>query len=200
MFSHLKGKKCITLLLGSAILAFGLYHVHAQSGITEGGILGMTLLLQHWFSISPAWSALVMNGLCYGLGAIILGREFILSSVIAGAGFSLFYRLFESFPPLWPQLSTHPFAAAVLGAVFVGIGVGLCVREKGAPSGDDALALCLEKKLRLPIQWAYLASDLVVLLLSFSYIPAGKLLWSLLTVVLSGQIVGWIERFGKGGR
>ena len=40
MFSHFRGKKCITLLLGSAVLAFGLYHIHAQSGITEGGILG----------------------------------------------------------------------------------------------------------------------------------------------------------------
>lgn len=197
MFSHFRGKKCITLLLGSAVLAFGLYHIHAQSGITEGGILGMTLLLQHWFSVSPAWSALVMNGLCYGLGAFLLGRDFIVSSVIAGAGFSLFYRIFECFPPLWPQLAQQPFMAAVLGAVFVGIGVGLCVREQGAPSGDDALALCMEKKLRLPIQWAYLISDVTVLLLSLSYIPAKKLLWSLLTVVLSGQLVGFVQRFGK---
>ncbi len=197
MFSHFRGKKCITLLLGSAVLAFGLYHIHAQSGITEGGILGMTLLLQHWCSVSPAWSALVMNGLCYGLGAFLLGRDFIVSSVIAGAGFSLFYRIFECFPPLWPQLAQQPFMAAVLGAVFVGIGVGLCVREQGAPSGDDALALCMEKKLRLPIQWAYLISDVTVLLLSLSYIPAKKLLWSLLTVVLSGQMVGFVQRFGK---
>ena len=34
-------------LLGSAILAFGLYNVHALSGVTEGGILGLTLLLHH---------------------------------------------------------------------------------------------------------------------------------------------------------
>ena len=28
------------LLLGSAILAFGLFNVHSQSRITEGGVLG----------------------------------------------------------------------------------------------------------------------------------------------------------------
>ena len=32
------------LVLGAAILAFGLYNVHSQSHITEGGVLGMTLL------------------------------------------------------------------------------------------------------------------------------------------------------------
>ena len=31
------------LVLGAAILAFGLYNVHSQSHITEGGVLGMTL-------------------------------------------------------------------------------------------------------------------------------------------------------------
>ena len=33
------------LLLGAAILSFGLFNVHSQSGVTEGGVLGTTLLL-----------------------------------------------------------------------------------------------------------------------------------------------------------
>ena len=37
-------RKCVMALLGSAILAFGLYNVHAFSGVTEGGVLGLTLL------------------------------------------------------------------------------------------------------------------------------------------------------------
>ena len=36
-----------------------------------------------------------------------------------------------------------------------------------------------------------------VLLLSATYIPLGKLGWSLLTVVLSGQIIGWIQKIGQ---
>ena len=39
--------------LGSVILAFGLFNIHSQSQISEGGILGLTLLLYNWFSISP---------------------------------------------------------------------------------------------------------------------------------------------------
>ena len=35
------------ILSGGLILAFGLYHIHALSGITEGGVLGMSLLLRH---------------------------------------------------------------------------------------------------------------------------------------------------------
>lgn len=181
-------------LLGSAILAFGLYQVHSISGVTEGGVLGMTLLLQHWLHISPAVSSLIMNGLCYILGVQVLGKGFILYSLISGIGFSMFYGVFEQFPHIWPQLSEMPLAAAVIGAVFVGVGAGLCVREGGAPSGDDALAMSLSKVFKKNIQWIYLISDLVVLGLSVSYIPWKKLIYSLLTVILSGQIIGLLQK------
>ena len=186
--------KCAANLAGSAILAFGLYHIHAFAAITEGGVLGMTLLLQHWLNISPAVSGLALNAACYAFGWRVLGRDFILYSAVAGGGFSLFYAVFEQFPPLWPQLAQQPFAAAVLGAVFVGVGVGICVRADGAPSGDDALAMGLSRLTGLGIQWIYLASDLLVLGLSVSYLPLPRLGWSLLTVVLSGQIIGWIQK------
>lgn len=194
MFSLLKPKKCLLALLGSAILAFGLYNVHALSGVTEGGVLGMTLLLHHWFGISPAVSGLILNVVCYGMGWRLLGKEFIGYSIIAGGGFSAFYAVFEQFDPLWPQLAQHPVLAAVLGALFVGVGVGLSVRSGGAPGGDDALAMSIEAITHWNIQWAYLITDLVVLGLSVSYIDPKRLACSLLTVLLSGQIIGFVQR------
>lgn len=198
MFQKLKSKisikQCFLILLGSAVLAFGLYHVHSFSGVTEGGVLGMTLLLHHWFSISPALSGLVMNLICYLIGWRVLGKGFILYSAVAGGGFSLFYAIFEQFDPLFPQLAQMPLAASVAGALFVGIGVGISVRAGGAPSGDDALAMSLSHVSRFPIQWAYLISDLVVLFLSLTYIPWHRLIYSLLTVILSGQIIGLVQR------
>ena len=81
----------------------------------------------------------------------------------------------------------------MLGAVFVGVGAGLCVRAGGAPGGDDALAMSLYQMTGIPIQWLYLGSDLLVLLLSLSYIPLQRIAYSLLTVILSGQIIGFIQ-------
>ena len=84
--------------------------------------------------------------------------------------------------------------AATVGALFVGISVGICVRVGGAPTGDDALAMSLSSVLPVDIQWIYLASDLIVLLISLSYIPFSRILYSLLTVILSGQIIGVIQK------
>lgn len=195
MFSNIKFKQCLTALLGSFILAFGLYHIHSFSGVTEGGVLGMTLLLHHWLHISPALSGFIMNLACYLLGWKLLGKDFILYSFIAGGGFSVFYAICEQFDPLWPQIASMPLLAAILGAVFVGVGVGLSVRSGGAPGGDDALAMSISYVTGWDIQWVYLISDLVVLVLSVSYIPLRRLPYSLLTVMLSGQIIGFVQRF-----
>ena len=54
LFPKPEWKKVVLSLVGSAILAFGLYQVHAQADVTEGGILGISLLLDHWFGICYA--------------------------------------------------------------------------------------------------------------------------------------------------
>ena len=193
MFSTAAFRRYATAVAGSLILAFGLYNIHAVCDITEGGVLGMTLLLDHWFGISPSVTNAVLNAACYLLGWRLLGKDFIFCSAVCTAAFSAGYALLALWPPLWPGLYAHPLAAAVLGALFVGIGAGLCVRVGGAASGDDALAMSISHVTRIPIQWIYLISDLTVLGLSATYIPWQRLGYSLLTVILSGQIIGLLQ-------
>lgn len=195
--SGLKLKNCFLALLGSAILAFGLYNIHSISNVTEGGVLGLTLLLQHWLGISPSISGLVLNAACYLLGWRTLGGKFVGYSIVAGGGFSLFYAVFELFPPIWPGIAEMPLAAALAGAVFVGVGVGISVRAGGAPGGDDALSMSVSKLTGVGIQWIYLISDLIVLGLSLSYIPIRRILYSLITVIISGQLIGFVQNFRR---
>jgi len=196
----IKPTNCITAFLSSALQAFGMYNIHALADITEGGVLGATLLLEYWFGISPAITGFLMNSTCFLLGWRILGKDFIAYSAIAALGFSSGYAICEQFPPLWPGLVNMPLSAALFGAVFIGVGAGLCVRAGGATSGDDALAMSLTHITKIPIQWIYLVSDLTVLLLSLSYIPPRRIAYSLLTVILSGQIIGWIQKLPKNER
>ena len=196
MFKNIKIHRCVIAVLCGAFVAFGLYQVHSLSGVTEGGVLGLNLLLEHWLSISPSVTNFVVTAVCYLLGLRLLGRDFILCSAFAIGSFSVSYRIFEQYDRLWPQLANHPLLAAVLGAVFVGVGTGICIRAGAAICGDDALAMCISHLTGLKIQWAYLITDAVVLALSATYIPLSRLMYSVITVVISGQIIGFIQRIG----
>lgn len=185
------------LVAGTAILAFGLYNIHRQSNITEGGVLGLVLLLDHWLGVTPAVLSPALDITCYLIGFRFLGKDFAKRSLVATLSFAFWYALLEQFPPLIPSLRHHPVAAALIGGCFVGIGVGLAVRAGGAAGGDDALAMSISHVLGWPISRSYLFTDLIVLALSLSYVPLANFFCSLLTVSLSSFLIGRVQVIGR---
>lgn len=182
-----------TLLLGAAVLSFGLFNIHSQSQITEGGVLGMTLLLHHWTGISPGIFSFLLDMTCYIIGFKLLGTDFLKNAIFATCSYALLYRFWEFTGPLLPSFSDRPLIAAVLGGLFVGVGAGLIVRRGGASGGDDALALILHRATGWKISRAYFFTDFVVLMLSLTYIPVVKILFSLLTVTLSSAVIDLLQ-------
>lgn len=183
------------LISGAAILSFGLYNIHSRCSITEGGVLGLQLLLQHWFQISPSITGPLMDGICYLIGFLLLGGGFLKNAIIATVSYSLFYSLHEYMGYMLPDMSGNPLLAAVLGGIFVGVGVGLVVKSGGASGGDDAIALIINKVTKLKLEKCYFITDFVIIMLSLSYIPLPKIVCSLITVTLSSYIIGKI--YGK---
>lgn len=185
----------LSILLGTAITTFGIYNVHHQADITEGGILGLILLLNYWLGLPSSVASPVLDGLCYILGFRYLGKEFLKTSLFATFSMACFFGLWEMFPPVLPSLAPYPLAAAIAGGCFIGIGCGLVVRQGASCAGDDALALVISKVANCRISKAYLFTDITVLLLSLSYIPARRIVYSLITVTISSFLIDFIQNF-----
>lgn len=185
------------IMAGAAVCTFGIHNIHQQTGITEGGVIGMVLLIGHWTGLSPAFVTPVLDIGCYLLAFHFLGWRFIKVSAISTLSVSLFYKFWELFPYLLPDLSAYPLAAAVCGGVFVGAGVGMIVRQGGSSGGDDALALAISRITRWRLSFSYLFTDLLVLGLSLTYIPLSRIACSVVTVTLSSFLIDRIQNFGK---
>ena len=181
------------IMIGAAVCTFGIHNIHQRTGITEGGVIGLMLLVERWLGISPAYITPVLDLACYLLAFKFLGGRFIRLSIISTTGMSLFYKLWEQFPNMLPDLSRWPLLAALAGGAFVGIGVGLIVRQGGSAGGDDALALTISRVTHWRLSRAYLFTDLTVLALSLTYIPVGRIACSLVTVTLSSFLIDRIQ-------
>ena len=186
-------KKVLLIILGAAVCSFGIHNIHQRTAITEGGVIGMMLLIDRWLGLPPAVITPVLDITCYVLAFRYLGGQFIKISVISTLSVSLFYDFWEMFPPMLPDLSAYPLAAAVLGGIFVGVGVGLIVRQGGSSGGDDALALTISHVTHWRLSRTYLFTDLVVLVLSLSYIPLQRIFFSLITVTLSSFLIDRVQ-------
>ena len=184
------------IVVGTAISSFGVYNIHQQSGITEGGVIGLILLANRWLGLSPSIATPVLDAACYLFAFRFLGGRFLCLSVASTASLTLLFRIWEQFPPLLPNLSASPLIAALLGGLFVGAGVGLVIRGGGSCGGDDALALTIAHLTKWRIARAYLLTDITVLVLSLSYIPVSRIVFSLVTVTVSSFLIDFIQSRG----
>ena len=87
------------------------------------------------------------------------------------------------------------FLATLSKGVFVGIGVGIIVRQGSSSGGDDALALVIHQLTGWKLARSYLFTDLVVLGASLSYIPARRIAFSLVTVTVSSLLIDWVKEY-----
>lgn len=188
-------KILLSILAGTAISAFGMVNIHQRVHITEGGVLGMILLLNYWFHIPASLLSPILDAISYAAGFKYLRKAFLPRSIAATLSLAFFLRFWEVVPFRLPDLSAHPLLAAVFGACFVGVGVGIIVRQGISSGGDDALALVISKITGCKISRAYLATDLTVLALSLSYIPVTRIAYSLVTVTVSSLLIDAVSSF-----
>lgn len=85
----------MAIVTGSAIYAFGLLYFIIPNELMEGGVTGITVLLNYAFNVSPSISTLALNIPLFLIGMKILGKR---QSIFTGLGIvslTLFLWLFE---------------------------------------------------------------------------------------------------------
>lgn len=174
-------------------MSFTIVNIHIPAKITEGGTLGLTLLLYKVFGLDPAILNPLFDLICFAIGFSLFGRLFIKRTLFASIVFATTYKLFLWTGPILPTLYNYPLIAAIVGGIGIGVGCGLVIAQGGASGGDDALALVISKKMKIGISKAYLGADIVILLLSLIYIPFGRIFFSLITTTISSVLVGQFE-------
>ena len=190
---ELSWKKVAFIMLGAAICTFGVHNIHQRVDITEGGIIGLMLLIERWFGIPSAVITPILDITCYALAFRHFGGKFIMISMVSTISVLMFYEIWELLPYMLPDLSGLPALAAILGGLFVGIGTGIILRQGGSGGGDDALALTISRVTGWKLASAYLFTDIIVLGLSLSYIPLTRIACSVLTVYVSSNAIDKVK-------
>ena len=150
---HRPRLRMLACILGELIAAFSLNYFIVPLGLYSGGSMGVCqlirTLLQIWGGLS--FGDYDIAGILYFLSNIpillyargILGRKFVLKTVVCTMAFSLFYSVI---PAPSTVVVNDTLTACLLGGILTGVGSGLVLTCGGSGGGLDVIGLCLSKK------------------------------------------------------
>lgn len=182
-------KPIIAIIVGSAIMGFGVNCFNISNGLTEGGITGITILLKLLFNWDPGLVNLLINIPLMFLGWKTLGRTAFIYMIVGTVSLSVFLSVFEIF-----SLPLHdPLLASLYAGVSVGIGLGIVFRFGGATDGIDIIAHLLNKYMGLSIGRTMFFSDLIVVAISLIYLDLTRAMYTLVAVFIGAKVIDYVQ-------
>lgn len=184
------------ILLGNAVLAFGIAAFILPSGFLSGGATGIALLIQQVFSLPVVVTVWVINIAMLLLGWATLGKGFVFTTILSSICYPLFLDLFQRFLT-GRVLTDDPLLSALFAGLLVGAGVGLVLRMGASSGGMDIPPLVLNKYTGISVSIFLYAFDTVILLFQAFFSDLEKLLYSILITLLTSLVINKVMLIGK---
>ncbi|MBQ7888901.1 MAG: YitT family protein [Erysipelotrichaceae bacterium] len=185
---------CFIVLLGTFIMAVAVNFFILPYHILSGGVAGIAVALEPIFHLKPDF---VINILVYGmfvLGAVVLGKEFAIKTVLS----SIIYPIFLSaLNPFVPNFEMDPILASLYGGAIAGIGIGLVIRTGSSTGGMDIPPLILKKFFHIDIASSVLVIDALTVLLGWFSYGLEAVLIGMLSVVSSSYMINKMQTLGS---
>ena len=186
-----------SVVLGNFLLAFLVAAFVIPHETVVGGSTGISLILNHWFSLDTAVGVFCVNVFMLLLGAVFLGKTFVVSTVASSLLYPAFLGALQRIPGI-DSFTNDPLMAALLGGSLLGIALGLILRVGAATGGVDALNLTLHKYTHIPVSvFVYITDAAILLCQAFLYKDVENVLYGIVFLVLETLILNQVMLLGK---
>ncbi len=193
MIFNLKLKNILLILVGSAIMSFGLVHFNMQNELGEGGFTGITLLIYNLTGISPSITNILLNIPLFFVGYKLLGKKTFLYTLIGTISVSVFIAIFEKYQIDIP-LKDDLMLAALFAGVCIGVGLGIIFRYGGTTGGVDIIARLMFKYKGWSMGRTMFMFDFCVIVLSLvTYLDYKQAMYTLVLVYIGSRVIDFIQ-------
>lgn len=182
-------KNMAWLTFGTLVMAIGVYFFKFPNAFNFGGVTGVSVLIASTGLISAADINLIINVILLGIGAVMLGRGFMVKTAYCSLLLSGSVALMERLFPLSGPLTDQPMLELCFGIAFPAIGAAILFNMNGSSGGTDIIAMILKKYTSLNIGRALLLTDCLIVLSGFFVFDIRTELFSILGMVVSSFLV-----------
>ncbi|MCK9235320.1 MAG: YitT family protein [Acholeplasmataceae bacterium] len=185
---------------GVILLTLGFYFFLLPQDLIVGGVMGIAIITQGFIRVSTF--IMLANVILLLTGLIFLGKQFFIKTAYATLVYPVIIFILEkTIEPdyFMKHMTESPYlVASVFGALSLGVGLGMVIRNNATTGGVDVIQNIMHKYLKIPFAWAlYITDGIIIIIALLINFQAG--LYAFGTMLLTGFIIDRMHIEGKSG-
>ena len=202
-----KVKEFLWVTLGVALIALAFSWFLDPYNLVIGGVSGLAVILRNLTGWDSSIFIFGINGVLLIIGAIILGKDFLIKTVYGTLAYPVFAYLFEL---VYKQLvklngtsvlidNSQMLLITLFSAIIMGFGLGIVVKHGATTGGTEIFQNIMYKFWRIPYSISMFMFDGTIVLIGF-FIVRGEggeflfeiLLYEIMFIYLNGIVMDQI--------
>lgn len=175
----------ISIVFAIFLFSFALNVFFAPYHIVPGGVSGLAIVLESVTHVKKSIIIGIFNVPIFLLGLYILGKKFVINTVLGAFLVPIFVELTSKIGPFTKDI----FLATVLGGVMTGLALGMLLSKQASVGGTDTVAKMISKFIHKPVGKVMMCIDLSIVCLTIYVFGIEKALYGVVTVYIIGRVV-----------
>ncbi len=175
------------VVIGAIIAAVAIELFLLPNHIIDGGIIGISLILNRLSAINFGLLVFIINLPFLYIGYKHLGKGFFIYSLLGIVGLAVTEAILHQFH--FAPITDTPLLATIFGGLLLGIGVGIVIRNGGAMDGTEILSLILTKRLPFTVGECVLVFNLFVFAWAAFVFGIENAMYSVLTYYVAAKAI-----------
>lgn len=175
------------VILGILSAGFGLKGFLLPNGFIDGGVTGISLLINFSTGVSLPFLIFIINIPFIIIGYKQINKVFAFKTLGAIAGLALCLYFVN-----YPIITNDKILVAVFGGFFLGAGIGLSVRGGSVIDGTEVLSLYVSRRTGMTIGDVILVFNVIIFSFGIFLLNIETVLYSMLTYVAASRTVNYV--------
>ena len=186
----------LLVVLGNAVVAFGVAVFAVPSDLIVGGATGLSLIIEQFVSVNYATIVFGINMVMLIIGFLVLGKKFTAGTILSSFIFPFFLGLFEAIPQ-FQHITNDILLFAFYAGIFTGVGLGIVFRLGYSTGGMDVPPIILNKKKGVSVALAINVLDIMILVGQVFFSSFEGILYGIITVFVSTFVLDQVIVMGE---
>lgn len=178
-------RRALFILIGASLVSVSLEMFLVPNHIIDGGIVGISIIGSHLFSLPLGLLLFILNLPFLFLGYKQIGKTFAFTTLISITIMSVGTWLLHDAKALTPD----PLLAAVFGGIVLGIGVGLVIKSGGSLDGTEVIAILAYKRTPFSVGEVVMFFNIFILASAGFVFGMDRAMYSLIAYYIAFKII-----------